>query len=152
VLWWRWPLTFSEIVTDLDTCLSYFTGLVPGQAFRMLRPPYGQGGLAVWSWADQQHRRVRLWSVDSEDWRHHPDAQPCPMYEADPDGHLKHIQDILRWRIALYLPLDDSNDILLHVSERTAGYLGSIIDTIVEATKARDAQPTFAVPADYLNA
>ncbi len=150
-LWWNWWVRGGDIHHDLDRCVEYFGGMVP-EPLRVFRPPYGQGGLAGWSWAVGHQIRHRRWDIDTEDWLHHPDVAPILRRFADDQeagAHLAHILQVLPARMWMHTMWPGANDFLLHVSRRTADHLPAIIDRIVDVTRAQNHEPQFVVPPSY---
>jgi hypothetical protein len=149
-LWFNWLLRASEIFLDLDAGVRYFTPMLP-QPMSAFRPPYGQGGLAGTSWANLNRFRWHSWDIDTEDWLHHPDANPLIRdYIDDPPGHLQHILASLPVRMLWHTFWPGANDFLMHVSVRTADYLDKIIAGICTTTRDLQHEPRFVVPSQYL--
>jgi peptidoglycan/xylan/chitin deacetylase (PgdA/CDA1 family) len=45
--------------------------MLPHARLDLFRPPYGQRSVKVAAWLSDQHFRVELWNIDSQDWRAH---------------------------------------------------------------------------------
>lgn len=148
-MWWGWPLTANQIWADLDACLPYFAALT-AQSLSCFRPPYGQGGLSALSWAIENRRRFHRWDVDSEDWLHHPDAGWLRQFVDDAAAHRAYILSTLPNKLVFHAHWPGANDVLLHVSERTAAALPDIIDCICETTRRERHEPVFVVPPGYV--
>ncbi len=150
-LWFHWWLRlWSEIAQDLDDGEAFFRPMLTRPMSRF-RPPYGAGGPAGVIWASQHNYAYHRWDVDSEDWRHHRDAISLGLgaYEQDTDveTHFEHIRDLLTFWTPLVISERTPREILLHVSHRTAGYLGRILDVICTVTRQLGFEPRFVPPA-----
>ena len=151
-LWWNWWLHGDKIHRDLDSCVSFFSGMVP-DAMRVFRPPYGQGGLAGAAWAVENNVRHRRWDIDTDDWLHHPDVGIFLrrfVRKNQAGAHLKHIRNSLPLKMWIHTVWPGANDFLLHVSVRTAQNLPKILDSIVQVTRKQNHEPRFVVPDTYL--
>ena len=147
-LWWNWLSRGAEIREDLDRCKAYFEPMV-GADITVFRPPYGQGGIPAFDWARAHNVKHQLVDVDTKDWKHHHDAL-SRRWENDPQGHLDYMIDSLPGRMWFHTLWPGANDILFHVSERTAGFLGSLIDRVSEVTRMLGHEPKYVVPAEYV--
>ena len=147
-LWWGWMSPESNIKEDLDQCVEYFEPMLdePMTAFR---PPYGQGGFPAFQWAAEHDIKYHLVDVDTKDWRHHPDAL-FPRWVDDPGGHLNHMLNSLMHRMWFHTLSSGANDILFHVSDRTACFLPLIVDKISEVTRQLGHRPEYVVPDEYM--
>jgi peptidoglycan/xylan/chitin deacetylase (PgdA/CDA1 family) len=148
-LWHGWPGTADAIWRDLDECLRYFSAMTT-QPLLTFRPPYGDGGLSSVAWATENGRRFHRWDIDSEDWLHHPDAGLLRRFENDASGHLDHILASLPAKMWFHALWPGPNDLLLHVSRRTADALPQIIERIIEITSGLGRDARFVVPDAYL--
>jgi peptidoglycan/xylan/chitin deacetylase (PgdA/CDA1 family) len=150
-LWWNWLLTGSQIHRDLDRAVGYFQPMARSP-LTTFRPPYGQGGLPGVTWAVLRRFKYHRWDVDSEDWLHHPDVDAfLRRFENDPQAHLRYILETLPLKMWIHTVWPGPNDVLLHVSERTAGCLDRIIDRVCEVTQAQGHRPQFVAPQSYLS-
>jgi peptidoglycan/xylan/chitin deacetylase (PgdA/CDA1 family) len=147
-LWWSWALRGSDIRRDLDRCVEYFTPMV-GAAMTCFRPPYGQGGGAARRWADTNRIRYHLMDVDTQDWLHHPDNRILPLFRRNPSRHLAHMMRIIPLNMYYHMG-PAANDVLLHVSFRTADHLTHIIECIVKTSESHGRRARFVVPPEYL--
>ncbi len=148
-LWWNWLLRGPEIRADLDNCRDYFEPMV-GSPITVFRPPYGQGGLPAYAWAQENGVKHHLVDVDPEDWKHHHDAFNR-QWETDPQAHLEHMRTLLQAKIWINALWSGPKDIPFHVSVRTAKFLPQLIEKIVETTQQAGKQPSFVVPPDYVS-
>ncbi len=148
-LWWGWPLRGPEIREDLERCVEYFTPMLP-KPMTAFRPPFGQGGPPGVAWANEKRIRHHRWDIDTDDWLHHPDAGLLRSFKDDPVGHLAHILRSLPSKMWLHALWPGANDVLLHVSQRTADSLPKILDQMCEVTRRLNLEPKFVVPAEYV--
>ena len=148
-LWWGWAFRGAEIKEDLRLCREYFEPM--SGPLTVFRPPYGQGGIPAFDWAREHRIQYHRWDVDTKDWRHHPDAL-FGRWENDPGAHLIHILNSLPSEMWFHTMFSGANDILLHVSIRTARFLPQIIDGISKATRNLGRQPKYVVPDEYMTA
>ncbi len=147
-LWWNWLLRGSEIREDLDRCRAYFEPMA-GQPITVFRPPYGQGGLPAYLWSQEHNVKHHLMDVDPEDWKHHHDALHRRWVD-EPQAHLQHMLNLLPARMWFHTLWPGANDILLHVSERTAQLLPELIQKIVDTTRQLGKEPRFVLPPEYM--
>ena len=84
-LWQQWLSHADDIKRDLDRCNEYFKPMV-GSDLTVFRPPYGQGGIPAWLWAQEHGVKYQLMDIDTKDWKHHHDAI-FRRWENDPVGH-----------------------------------------------------------------
>ncbi|MBI4716565.1 MAG: polysaccharide deacetylase family protein [Planctomycetes bacterium] len=148
-LWWNWISRGSDIEKDLDTCVDYFAPKV-GKPLTVFRPPYGQGGLPAMLWAKRNHIRYHWTDLDPQDYLHHPDAQPAPIFVNDAQGHLEYMLAALPIKMLDDLLVSSPRDVLFHVSVRTADHLRQVLDKICEVSLAFGKQPVFTVPDVYM--
>lgn len=146
-LWWGWLTRSAKIKEDLDRGLEYFEPITG--KLTAFRPPYGQGGIPAFDWAREHNIRHHLMDVDTKDWRHHPDAL-FRRWVDDPGGHLFHILNSLPSEMWFHTLWPGANDVLLHVSVRTAGFLPQIIDRISKSTRDLFHEPKYVVPDEYM--
>ncbi len=147
-LWWNWLTRAPEITEDLDRCRAYFEPMV-GADITVFRPPYGQGGIPAFDWAQENNVKYHLMDVDTEDWKHHPDGLNL-LWENDPVGHLDYMLHFLPSKMWFHTLSPGANDILFHVSERTAGFLDRLIERVSEATRLLGHEPKYVVPSEYV--
>ena len=115
----------------------------------MFRPPYAQGSIPAFDWAAEHNVKYQLMDVDTKDWKHHHDALNR-RWENDPRGHVEYMLEFLPSRMWFHTLWPGANDILFHVSERTAEFLPRLIDRIGEVTRQLGHQPKYMVPPEYV--
>ncbi len=148
-LWWNWISRADEIKQDLDQCNEYFKPMLSGGDLTVFRPPYLQGGIPAWAWAQENGVKYQLVDIDTKDWKHHQDAT-FPRWENDPVGHRDHMLGTLPYRMWFHTLFPGANDFLFHVSERTADFLRELIDKISQSTRDLGHDPSYVVPPEYV--
>jgi peptidoglycan/xylan/chitin deacetylase (PgdA/CDA1 family) len=146
--WWLHP--WQRIMRDLDGALAFFGALPGAEPMVRFRPPYGRGGPGGRIWARRNGYAYHLWDLDSEDWLHHlgPNLLRMRAYQQDvqAEQHRLYISDRLRRWLPRIISDRQAREILFHVSRRTAGYLSSLLDVIVDVSRRCGYEPLF-VPA-----
>lgn len=143
----------TALQADLDAANQYF-GQFGFPLAPICRLPYGGFSLAAElagkDWCRANGLGYREWSLDPQDWLHHPD-NTLPLHTGDAAGHL----ELMRWNIALnapwhMAPASRRKDVLLHVSHRTATHLPALINQLRQTSALWNRSAEFSVPAAYL--